>query len=80
MRKTYWEKLKRHKKQRTKDEKADDYMREWMERLTENVRYDAWYDPSYRRYLALRVFAWNAQKAATPGENHNNPIVSNTNR
>lgn len=52
IREAYMAKLKRYKKQSTKDERADEYVDEWFEELTEKVRYSAWYDTSYRGYFS----------------------------
>lgn len=40
----YMEKLKRYKKQSTKDDKADDYMSDWLDSLTEDGYYSRWLD------------------------------------
>jgi hypothetical protein len=49
IRQTYMTKLKRYKKQSTKDERADEYINEWFDGLIENVRYNSWYDSSDRK-------------------------------
>lgn len=51
-REAYLVKLKRYKKQSTKEERADAYMDEWFEDLIEEDRYYAWYDASYREYFS----------------------------
>ncbi len=46
-REVYMSKLKRYKKQSTKDEHADDYMDEWLDDLIGSDRYNDWNDPDY---------------------------------
>jgi len=55
IREAYMAKLKRYKKQSTRDERADEYMDEWFEDLTAEVRYYAWYDASCREYFSEYV-------------------------
>lgn len=52
IREAYVVKLKRYKKQNTKDERADEYMDQWFEDLIAKVRYYTWYDASYRECFA----------------------------
>lgn len=40
----YMEKLKRYKKQSTKDDKADDYMSDWLDSITDDGYYSRWLD------------------------------------
>ena len=51
---TYFQKLKRYKKQETKENKTRDYIRNWLDELSEFYLYKTWFDLDtaiFRRYI-----------------------------